>query len=154
MNCQYDYLQISELNADSNSLQSIARYCGTSNQVPAPFNTTSSDAIVNFVTDNSIAHIGFRLEWVAVGCGGDFINKNYGVFTSPNYPNGYPHNTECLWHIRGLQGSSIQLTLEDFDIEGGMGCVSQQITIVLMEFSILIISLLKGFRLRESFWRT
>lgn len=100
----------------------MAKYCGDSSQVPPPFNVTSSDAIINFVTDTSIAHIGFRLEWVAVGCGGDFINKNYGEFTSPNYPNGYPHSTECLWHIHSPSGLSIQLTLQDFDVEADSGC--------------------------------
>jgi len=121
-NCRFDYLQVSNLDPNTNNVQPIARYCGTWNQVPAPFNTSGSDAIVEFVTDNSIAHIGFRLEWVAVGCGGDFINKNYGEFTSPNYPNGYPHSTECLWHINTLIGSTIRLVLEDFDIEGAMQC--------------------------------
>ena len=100
----------------------MAKYCGTSGQVPRPFNVSSSNAIVNFVSDNSVAHIGFRLEWVAVGCGGDFVNKNFGDFTSPNYPNGYPHNTECIWHIHSPVGTSIQLTLNDFDIEGVTDC--------------------------------
>ncbi|CAG2107294.1 unnamed protein product, partial [Medioppia subpectinata] len=122
LNCQFDYVKVSNYNPVINNLTQIAKYCGTSNQLPPPFNTTSSDAIVNFVSDGSVAHIGFRLEWVSVGCGGDFINKQTGQITSPNYPYGYPHDTECLWHIRAPFGFAIELTIQVFDLESGNGC--------------------------------
>lgn len=121
-NCQYDYLHITELEEQSNNLKTLARYCGTPERVPAPFNTSSNVAFINFVTDNSIAHNGFRMEWVSVGCGGELSFKQYGTLTSPNYPNGYPHNTECLWHINEIPGNSVVLTIEEFDLEGGQGC--------------------------------
>ena len=122
LNCQFDYVQVLSFNMTTNNATQVAKYCGTTSRLPVPFNITSSDAIIRFVTDMSIAHIGFRLEWVAVGCGGDFINKNYGEFTSPNYPNGYPHNTECIWHIRVPAGGSISLTYQEFDLEGDGDC--------------------------------
>ena len=122
LNCQFDYLQIFNVNLETNNSTQIAKYCGTDTQLPTPFNTSSSDAMVRFVTDSSIAHIGFRLEWVSVGCGGDFVNKLFGELSSPNYPYGYPHNTECLWHIQVPDNYSIQLTLDEFDIEADSGC--------------------------------
>ena len=122
LNCQFDYVQVLSFDVTTNNATQVAKYCGTTSRLPVPFNITSSDAIIRFVTDMSIAHIGFRLEWVAVGCGGDFINKNFGEFTSPNYPNGYPHNTECIWHIRVPAGGSISLTYQEFDLEGDGDC--------------------------------
>ncbi|XP_054159895.1 LOW QUALITY PROTEIN: cubilin-like [Oppia nitens] len=122
MNCQYDYLKISNYYPEINNSTQIAKYCGISNQLPIPFNTTTNNALVNFVTDAFDAHIGFRFEWVSVGCGGDFVNKNNGELMSPNYPNGYPHDTECLWHIQASYGYSIHLTVYTLDIEGVQGC--------------------------------
>jgi hypothetical protein len=38
------------------------------------------------------------------GCGGHFITDE-GTFDSPNYPDIYPHNSDCEW----LLGSVLQL---------------------------------------------
>lgn len=45
-----------------------------------------------------------------------------GSFSSPGYPLNYPHNKECIWNIRGAPGSSIQLTIHDFDVEHHTSC--------------------------------
>ncbi|KAK7823855.1 hypothetical protein U0070_020526 [Myodes glareolus] len=45
-----------------------------------------------------------------------------GSFSSPGYPLNYPPNKECIWNIRGAPGSSIQLTIHDFDVEQHTSC--------------------------------
>lgn len=45
-----------------------------------------------------------------------------GVFTSPNYPNIYPHGVTCEWSIVTDYGSVIELTINDLDIEMGKEC--------------------------------
>lgn len=45
-----------------------------------------------------------------------------GVFTSPNYPNTYPHGVTCEWSIVTDYGSVIELTINDLDIEMGKDC--------------------------------
>ena len=42
----------------------------------------------------------FRLEYIINGCGGKFVNKNRGRLTSPNYPNVYPLDVDCIWTIQ------------------------------------------------------
>ena len=39
------------------------------------------------------------------------------MFTSPEYPEPYPHQRECVWMIEVPPGNSIQLTINDFDVE-------------------------------------
>ena len=46
----------------------------------------------------------FKIHWVSVDpvCGEVYTAPvSHGTITSPNYPNGYPHNRDCLWKIIG-----------------------------------------------------
>lgn len=55
------------------------------------------------------------------GCG-DMFTRPRGNFTSPNYPNTYPHGVTCEWSIVTDYGSVIELTINDLDIEMGKDC--------------------------------
>lgn len=55
------------------------------------------------------------------GCGEEFYGPS-GSFHSPGYPNRYPSNRECIWYIHTAPGSSIQLTIHEFDIEYHPNC--------------------------------
>ena len=125
--CQYDYLEISEMVPIDFKRKTLARFCGTPERLPAPFNTSSHITYVNFVSDNSVGLMGFRMEWITVGCGGEIYLKpgqyEYGQIQSPNYPNGYPLNTECIWHLISTQSShSIELNIIEFDMEYQRDC--------------------------------
>lgn len=43
------------------------------------------------------------------GCGGDLVMES-GAFNSPNYPDPYPPNVECVWTIRSSPGNRLQLS--------------------------------------------
>lgn len=55
------------------------------------------------------------------GCGGE-LSGPCGSFHSPGYPNRYPSNRECIWYIQTTPGSSIQLTIQEFDVEYHPNC--------------------------------
>lgn len=55
------------------------------------------------------------------GCGGE-LSGTSGSLHSPGYPNTYPSNRECIWYIHTTPGSSIQLTIQEFDIEYHPNC--------------------------------
>ena len=66
-----------------------------------------------FIFFYSVAHNGFRLEWVVEGCRGK-LTKPTGELQSPNYPKVYPKAIECLWFIETEMGKSIELKIEAF----------------------------------------
>lgn len=55
------------------------------------------------------------------GCGEELSGPS-GSFHSPGYPTTYPSNRECIWYIHTAPGSSIQLTIQEFDIEYHPNC--------------------------------
>ena len=55
------------------------------------------------------------------GCGGNITTPS-GSIVSKNYPNDYPHNTDCEWLITVEEGHSVDLTFIDFDVEGTTNC--------------------------------
>lgn len=57
----------------------------------------------------------------SAGCGGELFAPS-GSLNSPNYPNRYPSNRECIWHIHTTPGSSISITILEFDVEYHPDC--------------------------------
>lgn len=55
------------------------------------------------------------------GCGGELSGPS-GSISSPGYPVKYPDNTECIWYITSTAGSSITLTIHEFDVEFHPDC--------------------------------
>ncbi|NP_445784.3 cubilin precursor [Rattus norvegicus] len=114
MNCSTDYVELYD------GPQWMGRYCG--NNMPPPGATTGSQLHVLFHTDGiNSGEKGFKMQWFTHGCGGE-MSGTAGSFSSPGYPNSYPHNKECIWNIRVAPGSSIQLTIHDFDVEYHTSC--------------------------------
>lgn len=114
--CNFDYLEITEYKGSERV--GTNTYC---NSAPPPFVSLGDSVIVKFHTDLSGSGEGFRLEWQIEGCGG-ILTHPRGEITSPNYPNAYPHETECEWTITVEYGSSIQITVIDFDMESSGSC--------------------------------
>uniref|UniRef100_A0A452U8T7 Cubilin n=1 Tax=Ursus maritimus TaxID=29073 RepID=A0A452U8T7_URSMA len=114
INCSTDYLELYD------GSQRIGRYCGT--DMPLAGSTTGSKLQVLFYTDGVGHHEkGFQMQWFIHGCGGE-LSGTTGSFSSPGYPNTYPPNKECIWYITTAPGSSIQLTIHDFDVEYHARC--------------------------------
>lgn len=56
------------------------------------------------------------------GCGGIFRDRPTGKFTSPNYPNGYPLDVECVWKIIAPWEKSIEITISELHVEDSHLC--------------------------------
>uniref|UniRef100_A0A8C5R8E7 CUB domain containing protein 2 n=1 Tax=Leptobrachium leishanense TaxID=445787 RepID=A0A8C5R8E7_9ANUR len=56
-----------------------------------------------------------------VKCGG-ILSSSGGNLSSPNFPGLYPPHTQCSWLIVVSEGSTIQLTFHDFDLEYHDAC--------------------------------
>ncbi|KAM4028087.1 cubilin isoform 1-T1 [Anomaloglossus baeobatrachus] len=97
----------------------IGTYCGSE----LPPNGTTNGTSLHVVSQSGSATLyqGFQLSWNINGCGADLSGPN-GTFTSPNYPNNYPNNRECIWYITTSPGSSIQISIVDFNIEYHTTC--------------------------------
>uniref|UniRef100_A0A671G2W0 Cubilin n=1 Tax=Rhinolophus ferrumequinum TaxID=59479 RepID=A0A671G2W0_RHIFE len=114
INCSTDYLELYD------GPQRMGRYCGT--DMPPSGTTTGSILQVLFYTDGTgHGEKGFQMQWSIHGCGAELSGAT-GSFSSPGYPNPYPPNKECIWYIRTAPGSSVQLTIHDFDVEYHESC--------------------------------
>ncbi|XP_037612385.1 cubilin [Sebastes umbrosus] len=118
-NCSHDAVEI--LDGDNYQAPSIGRYCGF--EIPHPVTSFSNSLVVNFVTDSSVSRKGFRATYTAStsSCGGDLVMES-GAFNSPNYPDAYPPNVECVWTIRSSPGNRLQLSFIVFHLQGDYGC--------------------------------
>ncbi|NXG01683.1 CUBN protein, partial [Sakesphorus luctuosus] len=123
--CTRDFVEIREYNASGNLL---GRYCG--NTLPDAVDTSDSFAYVKFVTDGSVNARGFRLHFDSSTeeCGGD-LTAPVGTFTSPNYPNLYPHNRVCEWRITVEEGRRVTLTVNDMKTEEHWSCSSDYVAV-------------------------
>ena len=72
---------------------------------------------------SSTVNSGFRALYTVenTACGGIFASES-GRIASPNYPNAYPQNTECIWEIGGWPGNFITLQFESFSLESSENC--------------------------------
>nr|XP_023646366.1 cubilin [Paramormyrops kingsleyae] len=115
--CLFDYIKLYD--GPNEQAPLIGAFCGDT--PPPPHITTSTSLHVVFRSDFSIAHGGFRMLWYQNGCGGDLHGPS-GSFTSPGYPNKYPENRECIWYLQTAPGSSVQITIHEFDVEQHPDC--------------------------------
>lgn len=75
---------------------------------------------------NIFIHICIYL--LITACGGTYFT-NSGVIRSPNYPNYYPTNRDCVWVISVPVGQQILLNITDFDLETYIKCRSDYLEI-------------------------
>uniref|UniRef100_A0A3B3TV83 CUB domain-containing protein n=1 Tax=Poecilia latipinna TaxID=48699 RepID=A0A3B3TV83_9TELE len=114
--CSYDYLAVHDGN--SSTAPELAKLCGT--ELPRPINSSSNQLYIKLRTDSSVNTGGF-IAFYNTSCGGDVGGPN-GSISSPGYPNKYPDNRECIWYITTTPGSSITLTIHEFDVEFHDNC--------------------------------
>ena len=48
-------------------------------------------------------------------CGGE-ITKDSGMLSSPNYPDNYKGNKECIWKLAVPEGYSVALKFQSFEV--------------------------------------
>uniref|UniRef100_A0A3Q4HHJ3 Cubilin (intrinsic factor-cobalamin receptor) n=1 Tax=Neolamprologus brichardi TaxID=32507 RepID=A0A3Q4HHJ3_NEOBR len=125
-NCSHDFLEI--LDGDNYDSPTIGRYCGS--EIPHPVTSFSNSLVVKFISDHSYSRKGFRATYSGStsSCGGDLVMET-GAFNSPNYPDAYPPNVECVWTIRSSPGNRIQLSFITFQLQGDSDCQNDYLEI-------------------------
>ncbi|XP_063111990.1 membrane frizzled-related protein isoform X2 [Cavia porcellus] len=61
-------------------------------------------------------------------CGG-LLPGPRGFFSSPNYPDPYPPNAHCMWHIQVATDHTIQLKIEALSMESVSSCLFDRLEI-------------------------
>ncbi|XP_039722571.1 membrane frizzled-related protein [Pteropus medius] len=61
-------------------------------------------------------------------CGG-LLPGPRGFFSSPNYPDPYPPNAHCVWHIQVATDHAIQLKIEALSLESVASCLFDRLEI-------------------------
>ncbi|XP_019641868.1 PREDICTED: cubilin-like [Branchiostoma belcheri] len=140
--CPWDYLAIYD--GSDTRAPLLARLCGTSGTTTF---TTGRNAFVVFISDSSVSHTGFSVNFTAesrpattqaspsgnVTCGNPTVlNANFGSFTSPGYPGNYPNNANCSWQISVNAGEVIAFRFSQFDLQDGFFgflCISDYLAI-------------------------
>lgn len=62
------------------------------------------------------------------GCGGNFSTPT-GTLMSKNFPENYPHNTDCEWLISVEASKRVVLTFQDFDVESSTNCTYDYVAV-------------------------
>ncbi|KAM4705286.1 LOW QUALITY PROTEIN: cubilin [Rhinophrynus dorsalis] len=119
-NCTTDFVEI--LDGNNYDSPSQGRYCGQT--IPHPFTSFSNAIVVKFVSDNTTTAKGFHAAFAAStsACGG-MLHMENGAFNSPNYPEHYPENTECVWNILSSPGNQLLLSFITFSLQLSDNCV-------------------------------
>lgn len=147
--CQFDVLTIEEYDSGGSLIQS-KKHCET---MPKKMNTTNV-VLVKFESDYSNTDRGFHLEYMVEGCG-KVLKKPEGEFSSPGYPQPYPHNMQCLWTIDVDYGHLVEITFEDYDFESSDDCILDGLIVSRNKASILFCAFnlfyfYSGFKRRKS----
>ncbi|XP_026824428.1 tolloid-like protein 2 isoform X2 [Ooceraea biroi] len=128
--CQDDWLEIYNMYRD-NTEKLIGRYCGGTAPGPVESNLGALGLKVILHSDSELVYSGFKARYtfevakpIFGDCGSNISSLNYGIITSPNFPNKYDGPMKniatktCNWFIRVRPNHQILLNFELFSVEG------------------------------------
>ncbi|XP_030767675.1 tolloid-like protein 2 [Sitophilus oryzae] len=122
--CKEDYLEIRDGYWHKSTILGV--FCGTG-QIPS-ITSTGSRMLVTYVTRKPSGHRGFIINYEAM-CGGEFFIDTEGHLESPNYPEEYQPNKECIWRITVPENYQVALKFQSFDVENHDNCVYDYVEI-------------------------
>uniref|UniRef100_A0A2H8TEF1 Cubilin n=1 Tax=Melanaphis sacchari TaxID=742174 RepID=A0A2H8TEF1_9HEMI len=99
----------------------ITKFC-KSNPIPPPIVSNGPAMRIEF-TDNSGAMDSFTALYSvrSVACGGTYDSLR-GTISSPNYPNNYFRDSECVWILKSSIGNRVSLNFIAFELEEDEFC--------------------------------
>ncbi|XP_070545496.1 tolloid-like protein 1 isoform X2 [Ptychodera flava] len=115
--CWYDYVEVRDGHWQRSPL--IGRYCGR--EVPPTIKSTDSRLWIEFKSSDRYDSRGFAAQYEAI-CGGE-ITKESGQLQSPNFPDDYQPNKECIWKITMPERYSVGISFLSFEIERHDSCI-------------------------------
>ncbi|CAG9818509.1 unnamed protein product [Phaedon cochleariae] len=90
--------------------------------------SSSSRMLITYVSANPEGRLGFDASYEIV-CGGDFLIDSVGHLESPNYPEEYQPNKECVWRLAVPENYQVALQFQSFDLENHDGCIYDYVEI-------------------------
>ncbi|KAK2586444.1 hypothetical protein KPH14_010719 [Odynerus spinipes] len=127
--CQDDWLEIYNMYRD-NTEKLIGRYCGMTAPGPVESNLGARGLKVILHSDSELVYSGFKARYtfevakpIFGDCGSNISSLNYGIITSPNFPNKYDGPSKnfasktCNWFIRVRPNQQILLNFDKFSVE-------------------------------------
>lgn len=135
--CQEDWLEIYNVYRDGTD-KLIGRYCGMTAPGPVESNRGALGLRVVLHADSEGVYSGFKARYVFEtaksifgDCGTNISSVEYGVISSPNFPENYDGpgrglaSKTCNWYVMARPKYRILLNFERFAVEGdpsGRGC--------------------------------
>ncbi|XP_076037420.1 cubilin-like, partial [Oratosquilla oratoria] len=120
--CQNDFVEVS--NGQSENTHGPVVYtpgdklCG---KAFPPTIVSSNNAVrILFRSNDNIQGQGFKISWTQ-GCGSNF-SASTGYIMSPNHPERYPRNANCIYGIIAPASSRVIINFITFRVEGGRQC--------------------------------
>lgn len=99
VNCMYDFVEVRQPNG------TLGRFCGSS--LPPELGSTQDKVMIQFMSDLSVAHNGFRLEWRVIGMLAGFIFHVRLIFIHSISFRMRWKVGETVWHFQITRVSSI-----------------------------------------------
>ncbi|XP_035232741.1 tolloid-like protein 1 isoform X2 [Stegodyphus dumicola] len=116
--CNEGYLEIRDGYWSKSPL--LGRFCGN-RTLGERFVSTGHRMLVTYhTTDAGSIYKGFQAKYEAL-CGG-LLEQSEGTLQSPNYPDEYLADKECIWKIAVSPGSQVALTFQAFEVEYHDNC--------------------------------
>ncbi|CAD6233437.1 GSCOCG00007193001-RA-CDS [Cotesia congregata] len=119
--CLVDYLEVKNGYEAGDIVMN--RYCGKMEEI----NLIATNFLqVTYVktSDKNIVN-AFNVDYETV-CGGYFDVKSDAILRieSTNYPDKYPPNTRCIWHLTAPDNHLITMKVNDLALERSKGCLN------------------------------
>lgn len=124
-NCETNYLEIRDGYWIKDKL--IGRYCAK-DIVPTTLMSTGYRLLLTYHTSGNYEHKGFRAKYETI-CGGELSVDDVSMLHSPNYPDDYTPNKECIWIIKTKPNYQISFRFLSFELENHESCVYDYVEI-------------------------
>ncbi|XP_063293891.1 astacin-like metalloendopeptidase [Pelobates fuscus] len=98
----------------------LDKACGNQ-EIPLLVSSTNA-MLVEFVHEEPVTAAGFKASYSSVSCGGTYT-EDEGTITSPDYPNLYPNQADCISTIWAPVGYQIVLNFTTIDLEFSTSCL-------------------------------
>ncbi|KAG5893859.1 hypothetical protein JTB14_005468 [Gonioctena quinquepunctata] len=115
--CIADYVQL--FDGPTTTSKSLGKFCS---EIVEPIKSTTNKMLVKFRSDVSFQARGFQLQYTTV-CR-NTVKGYRGVIESPNFPNQYPQEEDCLWEIVVSDRNKINITFSHFELESTPTCTN------------------------------
>ena len=102
-------------NNNANGWDEYCKVCECLDSGTTTYKTTTTTATTTTMTTTTTTP-------TPVVCGGQFMGGS-GVITSPEWPNTYPNNANCLWEIDCNKEEVVEITFTSFDVEYNDNCM-------------------------------